>query len=117
MRFPVYFIHSYQINRLPLQELQDINEQIQRYREDFEHTYNIQYGISEDCTNTCQYNDDFNSNSAYYMTGNFYLGAWITKGDCDMDAINVINVLVNAVDVQIIVNVQVIMIMLNHRLS
>eukprot|EP01084_Bolivina_argentea_P286091 490715_1 len=53
---------------------------------DKQNTYNIQYGISEDCTNTCQYNDDFNSNSAYYMTGNFYLCAWITKGDCDMDA-------------------------------
>eukprot|EP00486_Rosalina_sp_Unknown_P000394 CAMPEP_0201564468 /NCGR_PEP_ID=MMETSP0190_2-20130828/2768_1 /ASSEMBLY_ACC=CAM_ASM_000263 /TAXON_ID=37353 /ORGANISM="Rosalina sp." /LENGTH=454 /DNA_ID=CAMNT_0047980673 /DNA_START=491 /DNA_END=1851 /DNA_ORIENTATION=- len=25
-------------------------------------------------------------NSAYYMTGNFFLCAWVTKGDCDMDA-------------------------------
>ena len=53
----------------------------------------FQYGVAEDC-NSCGYGNektddpDFpaSTNNAYYMTGNFYLCAWITKGDCDMDA-------------------------------
>ena len=44
------------------------------------------YGISPDCSSTCQYNSEMELNSAYYMTGNFFLCAWVTKGDCDMDA-------------------------------
>jgi len=48
--------------------------------------YELMYGVSEDCTSSCLYNTGLNSNSAYYMTGNFFLCAWATKGDCDMDA-------------------------------
>ena len=44
------------------------------------------YGISPDCSSTCEYNTEMDQNSAYYMTGNFFLCAWVTKGDCDMDA-------------------------------
>lgn len=54
--------------------------------EDKLNTLQLQYGISSDCSSACTYNDDMDSNSAYYMTGNFFLCAWITKGDCDMDA-------------------------------
>eukprot|EP00485_Elphidium_margaritaceum_P008249 CAMPEP_0202688380 /NCGR_PEP_ID=MMETSP1385-20130828/3905_1 /ASSEMBLY_ACC=CAM_ASM_000861 /TAXON_ID=933848 /ORGANISM="Elphidium margaritaceum" /LENGTH=1949 /DNA_ID=CAMNT_0049343345 /DNA_START=200 /DNA_END=6049 /DNA_ORIENTATION=+ len=53
----------------------------------------FEYGVSEDC-NSCAYGNEEtddalsppSTNNAYYMTGNFYLCAWITKGDCDMDA-------------------------------
>jgi len=43
------------------------------------------YGVSDDCSSECL-TDDSVHETAYYMTGNFYLCAWITKGDCDMDA-------------------------------
>ncbi len=43
------------------------------------------YGISDDCSSECVTNNEDN-NIGQCMTGNFYLCAWITKGDCDMDA-------------------------------
>merc|ERR1719295_209743 len=42
------------------------------------------YGVSDDCSSSCLTDAAFDK--GYYMTGNFYLCAWITKGDCDMDA-------------------------------
>eukprot|EP01084_Bolivina_argentea_P286092 490717_1 len=43
------------------------------------------YGISDDCESECLTNN-LKPDIGQYMTGNFYLCAWITKGDCDMDA-------------------------------
>jgi len=43
------------------------------------------YGVADDCATQCV-TDGLKQDHTYYMTGNFYLCAWITKGDCDMDA-------------------------------
>ena len=51
----------------------------------FESSENFIYGVSDDCSSQCLSESD-KPDKAYYMTGNFYLCAWITKGDCDMDA-------------------------------
>eukprot|EP01084_Bolivina_argentea_P307311 531140_1 len=50
----------------------------------YESSEDFRYGVSDDCSSQCM--TDELQNKAYYMTGNFYLCAWITKGDCDMDA-------------------------------
>jgi len=46
------------------------------------------FGTSEDCSMCELASDDLtpSPSSAYYMSGNFYLCAWATKGDCDMDS-------------------------------
>eukprot|EP01084_Bolivina_argentea_P298668 514715_1 len=43
------------------------------------------YGVADNCVDTCLTADESARDTAYYMTGNFYLCAWITKGDCDMN--------------------------------
>ena len=51
-------------------------------------TQDTEFTLSPDC-NSCQAEpfEDIQSptNQVYHMTGNYYLCAWGTKGDCDMD--------------------------------
>eukprot|EP00484_Ammonia_sp_Unknown_P020063 CAMPEP_0197030868 /NCGR_PEP_ID=MMETSP1384-20130603/10007_1 /TAXON_ID=29189 /ORGANISM="Ammonia sp." /LENGTH=1847 /DNA_ID=CAMNT_0042460297 /DNA_START=328 /DNA_END=5871 /DNA_ORIENTATION=- len=51
-----------------------------------EDSANFIYGVSDDCSSQCLSDAKGQFDTTYYMTGNFYLCAWITKGDCDMDA-------------------------------
>ena len=49
---------------------------------------NTEFTLSPDCTSCASesFEDDISpTNQVYHMTGNYYLCAWGTKGDCDMD--------------------------------